>query len=312
MLKAQPFDLVGVGHIVHEMIYFPDRVLGPVLGSPPAYSLVAAAQQDTRCGLVSQIGPDYPADLLAIFDRAGVDTAGVVRGSASTASHLIYDEQGNKEIRFPSRAAPIRAGDIPAAYRGCHMIYVCTMQDDVPLEELPQTARMGRYAAIDLGGYGGVHMSVARRKEIGDIEGFALEAAKHFDFAKASDEDCRAIFGHATPPQYGKRLLVGRVKASLITLGASGALVTTADGAWHVPPLDGKPIDATGGGDTFMGGLLAEYLRCGDVLQAAIFGSATALCVIEKTGGVTPERMPTQEQARRRIPQDIMTRVKQL
>ena len=58
-----------------------------------------------------------------------------------------------------------------------------------------------------------------------------------------------------------------------------------------------------------MGGFLSEYLRCGDLLESAIFGSATALCVIEKTGGVLPQRMPTEEQVRSRIPEDIMSRI---
>jgi sugar/nucleoside kinase (ribokinase family) len=302
-------DLVGVGHIVNETIFFPDRTLGPVLGSPPAYSLVAAARQGTRSGVVTKIGDDFPAELLATFDKAGVDTQGIINCGSSTCSHLIYDSDGNKEIKFPSRADLIHAEDIPTAYHNCRMMYVCTMQDDVPQESLAGVAALGKESAIDLGGYGGVHMSKQRRSEIADISAFGFDAAAHFDFVKASDEDCRSIFGPGDPTEFGRKLLVGRARASLITLGSKGALVTTAEGNWHVPPLDGKPIDATGGGDTFMGGFLSEYLRCGDILQAAIFGSATALCVIEKTGGVLPERMPTEAEARARIPADIRDKI---
>ena len=79
--------------------------------------------------------------------------------------------------------------------------------------------------------------------------------------------------------------------------------------SWHVPPLKGNPVDVTGGGDTFMGGFLSEYLRCRDVMASAIFGCATALCVIEKTGGVSPERMPTEQQARARVNADVRNKV---
>ena len=61
-----PPDLVCIGHIVREMIYFPDEVKGPVLGSPPAYCSVAAARQGTITGLVTKIGHDMPAELLEL------------------------------------------------------------------------------------------------------------------------------------------------------------------------------------------------------------------------------------------------------
>ena len=71
-------QLVALGHIVCETIYFPDRTLGPVLGSPPAYSLVAAARQGISCGIVTKIGDDFPKNLLATFDQVGLDTQGIL------------------------------------------------------------------------------------------------------------------------------------------------------------------------------------------------------------------------------------------
>ena len=128
-MNAGHFDFVAVGHIVHETIFFPDRTLGPVLGSPPAYSSVTAARQGMLTGIVTKIGDDFPPELLATFEKAQVDTQGIGKGPASTCSHLIYDAKGNKEIRFPSRAEPIWADDIPDVYHRCRMIYVCTMED---------------------------------------------------------------------------------------------------------------------------------------------------------------------------------------
>jgi sugar/nucleoside kinase (ribokinase family) len=54
-------------------------------------------------------------------------------------------------------------------------------------------------------------------------------------------------------------------------------------------------VDTTGGGDSFMAGFLCEYIRSGDPLRAARWGSATAACVIEQSGGVHIGRMPTRE-----------------
>ncbi|OFX13508.1 MAG: hypothetical protein A2Z18_07110 [Armatimonadetes bacterium RBG_16_58_9] len=288
-------DLVCVGHIVREMIYFPDRTEGPVLGSPPAYCSVAAARQGTRTGVVTKIGPDMPDALLAPFSEAGVDTAGILMTQRTTASELIYDPSGNKQIRYPAKAEPIRAGDIPKGWRGCGLIYVCTMDNDVMPEDVSDVVAMGKLSAVDLGGYGGVHMSKSNRDSHPSLERLACEVSTHFDIVKASDEDAIAIFGEDTPDTSAARLLDCGPDVVVITAGSKGALVYTKQGKDVVPPLRCNAIDTTGGGDTFMAGFLSEYLRSGDPVRSAEWGSATAACVIEKTGGVLADRMPTYE-----------------
>lgn len=300
-MEKRPPELVGIGHIVNEMIYFPGRTVGPVLGSPPAYSLVAAARLGIRSGIVTRIGGDFPKELLNAFAESGVDTGGIHVSARSTCSELIYDGHGNKEIRLTSVAEPITAQDVPEQYKGCDVVYVCTMSDDVPLDQLGVIAEYGVNSAIDLGGYGGVHMSNDRRSEINRVSDFARQAASWFDFVKASDEDCQAIFGKESPESYVHTLLSGKTKAVLITRGEQGVTLGIPDGIYTVPALKGNPMDVTGGGDTFMAGFLSEYIRSGDILRSVVFGSATALCVIERTGGVTPQRMPAEQEVRNRL-----------
>jgi 2-dehydro-3-deoxygluconokinase len=295
MAHASP-DLVCVGRIVREMIYFPNEVKGPVLGSPPAYCAVAAARQGTSTGIVSKIGVDISEDLLAPIIRAGVNMAGLLIGERSTQSELIYDAQGNKEIRYPSMSKPIQAQDIPVAFHGCDLIYICPMDEDVQLGDLSSVIAKGHASAIDLGGYGGVHMSKARRQTFSSLAKLALDAASLFDIVKASDEDATSIFGWNNPEEAGKRLLECGPKIVLITLGKNGALVCTRERNYRVPAFPGNVIDTTGGGDTFMAGFLSEYLRTQDPLQSTLWGCATATYVIEQSGGVRFERMPTRQQ----------------
>ena len=298
---ASAADLVCVGHIVQEMIHFPDRVEGPFLGSPPAYCSVAAARQDTPTGLVSRIGPEMPEWLLLPLREAGVDTAGLRREGDTTLSELRYDAQGHKEIRYPVKADPIKAADIPKAYRNCALIYVCPMDNDVLPEDLDGVVACGRLSAVDLGGYGGVHVSPEHRQAMDSSAELACRVAEHFNIVKASDEDARAIFGFDDLEESAGRLLARGPEVVLITAGARGAFVYTAEGGQHVPALPGSVVDATGGGDVFMAGYLCEYLRSRDPIGSARWGAATALCVIEQSGGVRLERMPTRQAVRDRI-----------
>jgi sugar/nucleoside kinase (ribokinase family) len=275
------------------MIYFPDETKGPVLGSPPAYASVAAARQGTKTGVVTKIGPDMPSELLQPFADAGVDTRGIIMTERTTGSELIYDTNGNKEIRYPSKADPIKAVDIPEEFRNCRLVYVCTMDNDVLPEDIPAIVALGEISGVDLGGYGGVHMSKANRAACSDLAALANGVAANFNIVKASDEDAIAIFGWDDPDKAAKIWLDGGSDVVVITAGSKGALVYTSKGKSVVPPLKINAIDTTGGGDTFMAGFLSEYLRSADPVKSAQWGSATAACVIQKTGGVTANRMPT-------------------
>jgi sugar/nucleoside kinase (ribokinase family) len=249
----------------------------------------------------TKIGSDMPHELLQPLIQAGVDVAGIQTTDRTTTTELIYDEQGHKEIRYPTKASPITVEDIPKLYHGCRLIYICPMDNDVLTEDLADVVALGEVSAVDLGGYGGVHMSVANREATPSLEDLACGVAEHFDIVKASDEDAATIFGWDDPNEAAKRFLDCGVDLVVITLGPEGALVLSREKRWEVPPLSGNVTDTTGGGDTFMAGFLSEYLRSGDPLKAAQWGCATALCVIEQSGGVSLERMPAHKQVEERV-----------
>jgi 6-phosphofructokinase 2 len=52
--------------------------------------------------------------------------------------------------------------------------------------------------------------------------------------------------------------LIGRGLSEMVTLtlGAEGALLVTAQGAWRAPPLQIKPVSAVGAGDSFLGAMV--------------------------------------------------------
>ena len=292
-------SLVCVGRVVREMIHFPKEVKGPVLGSPPAYCSVAAAKQGTVTAIVTKIGPDMPLALLEPIVQAGVDTRGVITSERSTRSELIYDSSGNKEIRYPSMSDSIRPADIPTSFQKCGLIYICPMDEDVLLEDLGAVVAQGRLSAVDLGGYGGVHMSKVRRQTFSSLSQLACDVSAHFTIVKASDEDAASFMGWNNPERAAEMLLDCGPQIVVITLGKDGALVCTSNGKWHIPAVPGNVVDTTGGGDTFMAGFLCEYLRSGDPLAAARWGCATATHVIGQSGGVRLDRMPTREQIQR-------------
>jgi len=299
-------ELVTVGHVLSETIVFADGSRkGPVLGGPPAYCGVVAAKLGTRTGIVTKVSKDTPSSLLAPLQEAKVDLSGVDSLSdVTTTNELLYATDGTKELKYLKQAPVIRFQSIPSEYHVARLFHVCPLDYEVPLETVRQLRQLGKALSVDLGGYGGAHV----RRETNAVKKFPPSVLREFigsfDIVKASDEDARLMFEDETlsDEQRVQQFVNWGAGVGILTRGAKGSLVFTKEKRYRLPAFLGNVVNVTGGGDSFMGGFLTDYLRTGDPCSAAVFASAVALCVIERTGGVSASRMPSAEEARMRIP----------
>jgi sugar/nucleoside kinase (ribokinase family) len=305
-------DLVTVGHVLCETIVFADgHREGPVLGSPAAYSGTVAARLGLRTGIITKVGPDAPSGLLQPLRDAGVNLSGVDFGSpVTTTNQLIYALDGTKELKYLKQAGPITPRDIPDDLRRAAAFHLCPLDYEVPLETVLHIRELGGVTSVDMGGYGGAHIcrATAAQKKFSLVDLRTLIGC--FDIVKASDEDARLIFanGGLSEEETAQRFVDWGAKIGIVTQGERGSLVFTKEGKYYVPAIPGRVIDVTGGGDSYVAGFLGEFLRTQSPWKSGVFASAVALCVIEKTGGVSAHRMPSQEEARARIPAGIQPR----
>jgi ribokinase len=157
--------------------------------------------------------------------------------------------------------------------------------------------------AVDIGGYGGSTSATYPEEKNGhEIK----ELCPFFDIVKGSIEDYTHIFGIGVgnEKEISKKIIDWGARISLITLGEKGSFVKTKDNEYYIPafptPLE-KIVDRTGAGDCFSAGFLANFLFDGDPYSSAIYASATTSYVIERTGGVVFERMPSKEEIAHRV-----------
>lgn len=301
-------ELVVVGHILNETIKLPDRTIAPVLGSPAAYSSVIAARLGVKAGIVTKIGKDMPRELLKVFSEAGVDTRGIkTEGEASTTNLLIYDGSGNKRVRYLKKAPHILFDDIPKEYLDAKIMYICPMDHEVPLETVRELSNLGKTLAVDLMGYGGATSSVHPDKKEQESHQALKELIKHFHIVRASIEDSQYFFGAKEEMEEDIAYLFTEWGADIgiVTLGEKGAVITTKDRKFRIPAFPAKVEDCTGAGDAYSAGFLVEYLRTKEPYKSALFAAATASLVIEGSGGVLLERMPTSSAVRSRISRAI-------
>lgn len=298
-------DVVVIGHIIIETIIFPNgSVLTPVLGSPAAYSSVALARLGCRVGLCTKVGKDMPAPLSSVFEKAGVDLRGFqITDGYSTKNRLVYRHMEQKRVEYVTKAPNFSLHDIPEAYQGAALFYVCPMDFEIPVEVVDEIAGFGRPIFVDLGGYGGATSSVHQFGE-SELVKRLIPLLQRSSVVKASLEDCGLILGESGPNgsitemTFAKKLTDLGATIVVITLGSRGVCLYTPSGGTYFPPFRCVAIDTTGAGDTFCAGMIYEYLKVQDISRAIPFGEAVACLVIEKTGGVSVERMPTEREVR--------------
>jgi sugar/nucleoside kinase (ribokinase family) len=121
-----------------------------------------------------------------------------------------------------------------------------------------------------------------------------------FTVVKASDEDVRLLFENEllAPENAARRFTEWGAYVGIVTMGPQGSLVASQGTLQRVPAMDADVLDVTGAGDCYIAAFLVEFLRERDPWASARFAAAVAKYVIERTGGVLPERMPTEGQAR--------------
>jgi len=289
-------ELIVIGHILNEIIRYPSKTIGPVLGSPAAYTSIAAGRLGLKVGLVSKCGPDFPREFIAEFEKAGVDLLGLDRNDVTTSNYLIYDERGRKKIEYLKKASSIKFEDVPSKYfEDCQIAHVCPMDFEVPVETIRELKKHVRLLSVDLGGYGGATSSRHPVKDSLAAEAFK-NVISYFDIVRASIEDCTLIFGEKNDlaRKAIEFFLNTGADVAIITLGGEGALIKTKDGpAYYVKAFPSDVKDVTGAGDVFTAGFLTGFIRTGDPLRSTLYGNAVASIVISRVGGAKAERMPT-------------------
>ena len=298
-MKSSNFDLIVIGHLLKEKIIFPDgKEVGPVLGSPAAYASVAAAKLGLRVGLVTKIGRDMPEELLRVFKEVGVDTGGTKIGDNTTTNLLIYEESGEKRLEFLKKADDISFEDIPAKYLdSCHVFLIVPIDYEIPESLIKLLRQKGKRLSMELSGFGGASSSPGNCIE--SVK-FLEKIVPYFEIVKGGSEDCQRLFGKSRSQEYAlSQFLEWGAKMAILTGGEKETVLKTEKETFSIPSFPAKAVDLTGAGDVWHAAFLAEYIS--GIKKSAIFASAAASILIEKTGGVTSSRMPAVEQVYERV-----------
>ena len=287
-------DLLCLGEPLYELNSLPNGTFKPGFGGDVSNVAIAAARQEASVGLISQVGNDpFGVQLCDLWKQEGVETNYVaVMPRQETGLYFVFhDDDGHHFVyrRKGSAASRITADDVPeTAISQTQILYSSGIGLGVSA-----TLRKATFHAVEIANQHDVQVAFDPnlRTALWSLEQARIvthDLMGRCNIALPGLDDARQLTGLHSPQDIIAfyHNLGARIVA--LTLGADGVAISTGDGIKTIPGTLVDAKDATGAGDCFNGIFLANYLRDGDLLNAAETANRGAALSTTGYGAVDP------------------------
>ena len=291
--SEQAPDFLIIGHVTRD--FLPDG--SARLGGTALYAALAAQRLGRRVAIVTSAPPDLLTTLQAA--TPGVAVAASLAPNPTTFAHVFTD--GVRRLFLRARANPLRANDIPLAWRATPIVLLAPLADEVdpalgasfpPTSLLAATAQgwLRRWDAAgavipkqldqEAVGRGSLHALILSYEDLLPPPGVVVAPLDGLPVTQAEADAQLAAWAGATPLVVATR---GAIGATLWRAGAPPELF---------PGYPVNQIDATGAGDIFAAAFLVRLRETGDPRAAMDFANRCAALSIEGPG---PSAIPTRD-----------------
>jgi len=219
-------------------------------GGKGANQAVAARLCGAGVFMVARVGDDlFGPSTIKNFEKLGIDATHVrqVTGVSSGVAPIFVDPSGQNRIIVVKGANDLlKPADVDAAADTLKSADCIVLQFEIPLETVYYTIQFARRHGI---------RCILNPAPAQPVD---LAAIADLDYFIPNESEAEAISGVPVrnvedAKRCAEKLLGGRIRRVLITLGAKGSLLAGEDGMHYVPAFHMKSVDTTGAGDAFIG-----------------------------------------------------------
>ncbi|MDQ1471063.1 MAG: hypothetical protein QOJ99_2543 [Bryobacterales bacterium] len=255
-------------------------------GGNGANTSMALAILGTPVRLLGAVGNDAPGDfVLTRLTEAGVDTTGVCRSTAPTASSIvIVNGAGDRKFLHHLGASQQAFADPPqfdsASIQGLTHYHLASLfvlpklRPQAP-ELLKRARAAGLTTSLDINW---------------DPEGRWMRdlapCLPHLDILFINEDESRMCTGTADPREAARILLSTGLGTAVLKLGNKGCAIYSGDREYLCLAFRVEVQDTTGAGDCFAAGFLAANLRNAPLTEAGMFANAVAALSVQNLGAV--------------------------
>ena len=252
-------SIVLLGNLLVDDVVFADgttRMAQP--GGALLYGALGATLWQSRPGLVSVLGDDYPEEVLERLRQRGVDLTGVHRlGRPGVRTWLLYEGEIRRLIHrlgCPSHAEVSPGPElIPTEWSDARAFHLAPMPFDVQ-RALLAALRADRPSFVSIDPDRPVTEATLDewRETLADADAFF-----------PGEDELQLEAAHTEPQRVLPRLVNGRLRFVVFKRGAKGGILYDAHDQrfypWHARAVD--IVDLTGAGDAFAVGLTLAHLE---------------------------------------------------
>lgn len=250
------------------------------VGGKAVNQAIGAAKLGQRVSLIGRLGNDVDSDTVyRALNIMNVDSLGVKRcsGYKTGQAYIFVQRDGDSMISILSGAnEALQPQDIQASARVFENTAFCLVQTEIPMETVMETCRIAKAHGAQ---------TILKPVACGVLP---EELLRHVDILVPNETELHAICPGASDLEaQAAHLINAGVGTVIVTLGAKGCFVKTAQDAAYFPAVPSDVVDASGAADAFISAL-ASYLLEGRSLHAAVKIASHAASFAIAREGVTP------------------------
>ncbi|MFI7122503.1 ribokinase [Amycolatopsis sp. NPDC049868] len=248
-----------------ETVLGGDTILSP--GGKGANTAVAAARLGADVALLGAVGDDPYGELLKrSLAESGVDTGSLRTSERPTGiAYITVTPDGENSILVsPGANSALRPEDVDLD--GAEIVVLSL---EIPLETVEHAVAKA------------VEHHVKTLLNLSPAAELSAKTLQGLDVLLVNEHEAAFLLGGEA--DFPKLLDLGP-KAAVVTLGAKGAAVVTADGVTEVPSPKVEAVDTTGAGDAFAGALATSLAKGEELADAARKAVRVAAITVTRQG----------------------------
>ncbi|MEU9685850.1 ribokinase [Amycolatopsis japonica] len=248
-----------------ETVLGGDTILSP--GGKGANTAVAAARLGADVALLGAVGDDPYGELLKrSLAESGVDTGSLRTSERPTGiAYITVTPDGENSILVsPGANSALRPEDVDLD--GAEIVVLSL---EIPLETVEHAVAKA------------AELHVKTLLNLSPAAELSAKTLQGLDVLLVNEHEAAFLLGGEA--DFPKLLDLGP-KAAVVTLGAKGAAVVTADGVTEVPSPKVEAVDTTGAGDAFAGALATSLAQGEQLVDAARKAVKVAAITVTRQG----------------------------
>ena len=248
-----------------ETVLGGDTILSP--GGKGANTAVAAARLGADVALLGAVGDDPYGELLKrSLAESGVNTDSLRTSERPTGiAYITVTPDGENSILVsPGANSSLRPEDVDLD--GAEVVVLSL---EIPLETVEHAVAKA------------VERQVKTLLNLSPAAELSAKTLHGLDVLLVNEHEAAFLLGGEA--DFPKLLDLGP-KAAVVTLGAKGAAVVTADGVTEVPSPKVEAVDTTGAGDAFAGALATSLAKGEQLVDAAREAVKVAAITVTRQG----------------------------